>query len=80
MSMVKVHSAFGIIVWMERIDVRGECAGEVVDVVDDQKLYNLRLRASTLRWLLVKVSEALRGVVKHTFEVIVAFDGVDDSV
>ena len=80
MSMVEVHSAFGIIVWMKRLDVRGECASEVVDVVDDQKLYNLRLQASTLRRLSVEVGEVLRGVVKHTFEVIVAFDGVDDSV
>ena len=80
MSMVEVHSAFGIIVWMKRLDVRGECASEVVDVVDDQKLYNLRLQASTLRWFSVEVGETIRGVVEHAFKVIIVFDGIDDSV
>ena len=78
--MVEVYSAFGIIVWMKRLDVRGECASEVVDVVDDQKLYDLRLQASTLRWFSVEVGETIRGVVEHAFKVIIVFDGIDDSV
>ena len=80
MSMVEVHSAFGIIVWMKRLDVRGECASEGVDVVDDQKLYNLRLQASTLRWFSVEVGEIEGSPVKHCFEIMVAFDGFDDTV